>query len=154
MWKAFAATLLMGGLCAVADSDPHQSGGPTFNSKPVPMPADLPEPPPPESLDAQEDAAPAPLPQGDAAPRAIDPRSTAPECPCGRNHPMQTPGATVYSFRPHGAFYGHPPAMPPMGVYGYTGAAADGVHPRYPYYSYRRPWYTPGPASRNVTILW
>ena len=36
----------------------------------------------------------------------------------------------------------------------YTGAVADGMHVRYPYYSYRRPWYTPGPASQNVSILW
>jgi hypothetical protein len=31
---------------------------------------------------------------------------------------------------------------------------AAGEHPRYPYYSYRRPWYTPGPASRNINIIW
>jgi hypothetical protein len=29
-----------------------------------------------------------------------------------------------------------------------------GLHPRYPYYSYRRPWYPAGPASVNVTIIW
>lgn len=28
------------------------------------------------------------------------------------------------------------------------------VHHRYPYYSYRRPWYPAGPASANVTIIW
>ena len=27
-----------------------------------------------------------------------------------------------------------------------------GIHYRYPYYSYRRPWYSPGPAVRNYTI--
>jgi hypothetical protein len=37
--------------------------------------------------------------------------------------------------------------------YGY-GPPVDGVHARYPYYSYRRPWYTAGPASANVTIVW
>lgn len=31
---------------------------------------------------------------------------------------------------------------------------AGGEHARYPYYSYRRPWYTPGPISRNVNIVW
>ncbi len=29
-----------------------------------------------------------------------------------------------------------------------------GMHDRYPYYSYRRPWYTPGPISHNVNIIW
>jgi len=29
-----------------------------------------------------------------------------------------------------------------------------GVHYRYPYHSYRRPWFHPGPASTNVTIVW
>jgi hypothetical protein len=32
--------------------------------------------------------------------------------------------------------------------------ANDGLHVRYPYYSYRRPWYPPGPAGLNVTIIW
>jgi hypothetical protein len=34
------------------------------------------------------------------------------------------------------------------------GAPAPGVHVRYPYYSYRRPWFTPGPRSVNVNIIW
>lgn len=29
-----------------------------------------------------------------------------------------------------------------------------GHHARFPYYNYRHSWYTPGPASRNVTIHW
>ena len=29
-----------------------------------------------------------------------------------------------------------------------------GDHGRYTYYSYRRPWYTPGQQSANVTIVW
>ncbi len=29
-----------------------------------------------------------------------------------------------------------------------------GDHERYPFYSYRRPWYSPGPASHNVNIIW
>jgi len=32
--------------------------------------------------------------------------------------------------------------------------ANDGLHVRYPYYSYRRPWYPAGPQSINVTIIW
>ena len=34
------------------------------------------------------------------------------------------------------------------------GVAPGMLHERYPFYSYRRPWYTPGPASQNVTIVW
>ena len=33
-------------------------------------------------------------------------------------------------------------------------ATAGPTHVRYPYYSYRRPWYTPGQQSFNVTIVW
>ncbi len=40
------------------------------------------------------------------------------------------------------------------GGYNYTGAPAAGVHVRHPYFSYRAPWYTPGPPSQNVTIVW
>lgn len=32
--------------------------------------------------------------------------------------------------------------------------ANEGWHVRYPYYSYRRPWYPPGPGGVNVTIVW
>lgn len=43
-------------------------------------------------------------------------------------------------------------------VYYYPEAVAppanDGWHVRYPYYSYRRPWYPPGPGGVNVTIIW
>jgi hypothetical protein len=47
------------------------------------------------------------------------------------------PGPVIYTHVP-GSFYPN----------------VDGVHARFPYYSYRAPWYTPGPASANVTILW
>ena len=33
-------------------------------------------------------------------------------------------------------------------------STAGGLHVRYPYYSYRRPWYTRGSASLNVDIIW
>jgi hypothetical protein len=33
-------------------------------------------------------------------------------------------------------------------------APYPGQHDRYPYYSYRRPWYSPGPISHNVNIIW
>lgn len=40
--------------------------------------------------------------------------------------------------------------FPPLGML----PGPVGLHTRYPYYSYRRPWYTPGPASLNVNIIW
>lgn len=42
---------------------------------------------------------------------------------------------------------------PPLGLIAPESGTA-GSHIRYPYYSYRRPWYYPGPASNNVTIVW
>jgi hypothetical protein len=46
---------------------------------------------------------------------------------------------------PGGVWYRPEAVVPPTN---------DGLHLRYPYYSYRRPWYPPGPASINVTIVW
>ncbi len=31
---------------------------------------------------------------------------------------------------------------------------SGGLHTRYPYYSYRHPWFYQGPPSQNVTIVW
>lgn len=39
----------------------------------------------------------------------------------------------------------------PMGI-GFGGTA--GEHIRNPYYSDRRPWYSPGPGARTVSIVW
>jgi hypothetical protein len=42
-------------------------------------------------------------------------------------------------------------------ISGYEGLPdmdGHGVHYRYPYHSYRRPWFHPGPPSTNVTIVW
>ncbi|MEW4487540.1 hypothetical protein AB1L42_05630 [Thalassoglobus sp. JC818] len=33
-------------------------------------------------------------------------------------------------------------------------SVSGGYHYRYPYYSYRRPWFPAGPASRTVDIVW
>jgi hypothetical protein len=44
----------------------------------------------------------------------------------------------------HPRFYAEVIGAPPTDLF----------HVRYPYYSYRRPWYTPGPGSVNVTIIW
>lgn len=49
------------------------------------------------------------------------------------------------------------PALGPLGgpmSSGMFPGMGMGLHARYPYYSYRRPWYTPGPASLNVNIIW
>jgi hypothetical protein len=40
------------------------------------------------------------------------------------------------------------------GYEGLPNMSGCGVHYRYPYHSYRRPWAHPGPASTNVTIVW
>lgn len=150
MLKAFAATLLLGSLCAYADSEP-QSAGATLQPQLAPPPGDLPEPPAPDSLDGQGGLVPMPDTAAGALPYASP--GTA-GCNCGSSQTVHSPGATIYSFRPYGGGYGQPLAGPPAGLPGYTGAAAAGMHPRYPYYSYRHPWFTPGPVSGNVTILW
>jgi hypothetical protein len=59
-------------------------------------------------------------------------------------------------------FYGYPQEIPPYNSFSlgshdllwYQSGPAGGEHARYPYYSYRRPWYSPGPVSRNVNIVW
>lgn len=38
------------------------------------------------------------------------------------------------------------------GAYGGGGSMGGGMHMRHPYQSYRRPWYTPGPAMQHRTI--
>ena len=40
----------------------------------------------------------------------------------------------------------------PMNFGAFTNARGEMGHVRYPYYSYRRPWYFPGQPSFNVTI--
>ncbi|MBL8816652.1 MAG: hypothetical protein JNL58_11530 [Planctomyces sp.] len=40
------------------------------------------------------------------------------------------------------------------GYEGLPNMDGGGVHYRYPYHSYRRPWFHPGPHSANVTIAW
>lgn len=81
----------------------------------------------------------------------------APQFSTGQAVEMQ-PGMTYgmgapYVQQPVNAFA--PPVTYPRVPNGYLGPAPiGGIHPRYPYYSYRRPWYPPGPASANVTIIW
>lgn len=49
---------------------------------------------------------------------------------------------------------GHPTAGFLSGYEGLPNMDGGGVHHRYPYHSYRRPWFHPGPPSANVTIVW
>jgi hypothetical protein len=64
--------------------------------------------------------------------------------------PTSAPAAALYcppgvAVNDLGVWYRPEAVVPP---------ANEGLHLRYPYYSYRRPWYPPGPASVNVTIIW
>jgi hypothetical protein len=63
--------------------------------------------------------------------------------------------AQVGSFAAAGHFHHH--AHHSRGLTGYEGLPnmdGHGVHGRYPYHSYRRPWAHPGPMSTNITIVW
>lgn len=56
----------------------------------------------------------------------------------------------------HGGARGHGPS-PGSFLSGYEGLPnmdGGGIHHRYPYHSYRRPWAHPGTPSTNVTIVW
>jgi len=64
--------------------------------------------------------------------------------------PINQPGLNRPSEMPQYNSFSTGPSFPPAF---YSGPAGD-EHLRFPYYSYRRPWYTPGPASRNVNIVW
>lgn len=87
-------------------------------------------------------------------------QETLPQSPVSDQEqpPMQSysaPQRILYQASPWGV---------PTHVYGINPAGAECVivgpstagrlHVRYPYYSYRRPWYTRGPASLNVDIIW
>lgn len=40
------------------------------------------------------------------------------------------------------------------GYEGLPNMDGGGVNHRYPYHSYRRPWFHPGPQSANISIVW
>lgn len=50
--------------------------------------------------------------------------------------------------------YGPRLVSPFTGYEGLPRMDGGGIHYRYPYHSYRRPWAHPGPASTNITIVW
>lgn len=53
------------------------------------------------------------------------------------------------------AQYGNPAAGSFLSGYeGLPNMDGRGIHHRYPYHSYRRPWAHPGTPSTNVTIVW
>jgi len=56
--------------------------------------------------------------------------------------------APMVSFGPVMSDFG----VTPMNFGSFTNARGEIGHVRYPYYSYRRPWYYPGQPSFNVTI--
>ncbi|MBX3443186.1 MAG: hypothetical protein KF774_12340 [Planctomyces sp.] len=74
----------------------------------------------------------------------------AADCPCrktafGQGLQGFVPPSGVLPWGTPDAVYVPPgPARPVVGDW----------HVRHPYYNDRRPWYTPGPASINRTILW
>ena len=81
--------------------------------------------------------------------------------------PQQAPVATRPPVKPKGPVYYYPvepyrfpanaavpPAMHVPNSPFVEDLSVDGDHGRYTYYSYRRPWYTPGHLSANVTIVW
>ena len=37
---------------------------------------------------------------------------------------------------------------------GYAAGGTAGEHLRHPFYNDRRPWYTPGPGARTVSVVW
>lgn len=57
--------------------------------------------------------------------------------------PIMSPPVMGDGFNPQGA----------EGVY-VGPSTAGGLHLSFPYYNYRRPWYTRGPASMQVDIVW
>lgn len=71
---------------------------------------------------------------------------------------LAVPASTIGTYGTYGygglgyAAMGYAPVL--IVPYPYTGAMGGGVHPRFPYYSYRRPWYYDGPAGTNVNIDW
>jgi hypothetical protein len=84
-------------------------------------------------------------------PVAPGPSAVAPGRPVKPRGPVYYYAADPYTFP------GNAATPPPMHIPNspfVEDLSVDGDHGRYPYYSYRRPWYTPGHLSANVTIVW
>lgn len=72
-----------------------------------------------------------------------------------------SPGGFGYVGAIHGIYSDsaglHGGSAPGGFLSGYEGLPnmdGGGIHHRYPYHSYRRPWAHPGPPSTNITIVW
>lgn len=106
--------------------------------------ADEPVPPPPPAAQL-EPGSELPAPTQDQAPTVPLPsRLDAAPAPAPAPAPVPYPCGT---WQQDPGYYGYRPEAVVPG----TNA---GLHLRYPYYSYRRPWYPAGPAGVNVTIIW
>lgn len=111
-----------------------------------------------------------PLPPPVSAPAATSPHAapsgqTTPGVHGSMIYPEAVPhheghyGAPAYGMQ---GYDGYPREIPPYNSFSlgsqdrlwFQSGPPGGEHARYPYYSYRRPWYAPGPASRNVNIVW
>jgi hypothetical protein len=126
------------------DSGPAdvQSAGPTLPESSRVVPNEEPE------AKADNAVSPPPPVPSLASPAAIKSGATkspapvaARECPCDQ---VRIAAATESLGPPEFTDRLVAPPVPHVG----------GLHDRYPYYSYRRPWYSPGPVSMNVTIPW
>lgn len=96
----------------------------------------IPVPPTPTPIEtAPVESIPVPTPAVSAAAPFTTSTSSVPAAGCPSGFLPNDPGVW---YRPEAV-------VPP---------ANEGLHLRHPYYSYRRPWYPPGPASVNVTIIW
>lgn len=90
----------------------------------------VPPPPAPEQIETAEPAVP----------------TFSPATPSVEFAPQSYPAPGYTSLHDAGYHWYRPEAVVP--------GTNGGLHLRYPYYSYRRPWYPAGPASVNVTIIW
>ncbi|MEW4527207.1 hypothetical protein [Maioricimonas sp. JC845] len=146
-------TLLLMSATIVSAQDPPTPAADDTLSAPLKAPGGAePKPSSPPAIPHHDDAV------DQAAPTDAAPAEAAPtdDCPCRDKSaaadsqpapPMPIPTTT---YPPQQLPYGMPPTTWPPVSTGWDG----GLHPRYPYYSYRRPWYYRGPASLNVTIPW
>jgi hypothetical protein len=125
-----------------------------------PAPAGDEVPPPAPPLPDATLAPPAMIPQ--PAPAAVYSTGFPPHVPAnsglrGANYSFSSRAAAPAPADDGTTSYGPAPVIWAPGYWGggvFGGAVVDGWHNRYPYYSYRAPWYYPGPAGMNATIAW
>lgn len=121
-------------------------------------------PPPPPAVDLSVPSSPLPPASQFAPPPVSVPMSPSAQQPYPAIQQPATPAPeSLAPAEPFPAAIPPAPLMPdhasPYGFgvqppMGWMSPPVGGLHVRHPYYSYRRPWFTPGPASLNVTIIW